>query len=158
MMQGWEPSPPTNVGWICWLFTLHQEVFSGHSCFPSPQKPTFHLICVNNTISVYSVPNYMCSRARRTRHLKKVPFLSYTLWNHVQLNISCTWSRCGVSHCFDQLFRLFFLALVLSQLITWYVARAAAAWLLTPFILNHKVCYEPRRPIRPVLVSGYCSM
>ena len=57
--QWWERSPPTNVarvrfpdpasyvGWVCWFSTLLREVFSGCSGFPSPQKPTFDLICVN---------------------------------------------------------------------------------------------------------------
>ena len=30
-----------------WFSTLHREDFSGYSGFPSPQKPTFDLICVN---------------------------------------------------------------------------------------------------------------
>ena len=50
MAQWWEQSPPTNVawvrfphsasyvGWVCWFSTLHREVFSGYSGFPSPQK------------------------------------------------------------------------------------------------------------------------
>ena len=57
MAQWWEHSPPTNVaqvrfldlalyvGWVCWFSTLHREVFSGYSGFPSPQKPTFDLLC-----------------------------------------------------------------------------------------------------------------
>ena len=56
VVQWWEHSPPTNlarvrfpdsasyVGWVCWFSTLHREVFSGYSGFPSPQKPTFDLI------------------------------------------------------------------------------------------------------------------
>ena len=59
MAQWWEHSPPTNVarvrfpdpqsyvGWVCWFSTLHREVFYGYSGFPSHQKPTFDLICVN---------------------------------------------------------------------------------------------------------------
>ena len=69
MAQWLEHSPPTNVararfpdsasyvGWVCWFSTLHQEVFSGYSGFPSPQKPKFDLICVNLLISIYSVPD-----------------------------------------------------------------------------------------------------
>ena len=33
------------VRWVCWFSTLHREVFSRYSGFPSPQKPTFDLIC-----------------------------------------------------------------------------------------------------------------
>ena len=60
MAQWWQHSPPTNVaqvrfresasyvGWVCWFPTLHREVFSGSdSGFPSPQKPTLDLICVD---------------------------------------------------------------------------------------------------------------
>ena len=47
MAQWWEHSPPTNVarvrfpdpasyvGWVCWFSSLHREVFSGYSGFPS---------------------------------------------------------------------------------------------------------------------------
>ena len=57
MAQWWEHFPPTNVarirfpdsasyvGWVCWFSTLQRKVFSGYSGFPSPQKPTFDLIC-----------------------------------------------------------------------------------------------------------------
>ena len=41
------PDPASYVGWVCSFSTLHQEVFSGYSSFPSPQKPAFDLICVN---------------------------------------------------------------------------------------------------------------
>ena len=51
--------------------SLHREVFSGNSGFPSPQKPKFDLIVLIINFS-YSVPN-LCSSARRTRHLNKVP-------------------------------------------------------------------------------------
>ena len=59
LAQWWEHSPPTNVarvqfpdpasyvGWVCWFSTLHREVFTGYSGFPSPEKPTFDLLCVN---------------------------------------------------------------------------------------------------------------
>ena len=60
-VQGWRSGESTHlppmwpgfdsqirrVGWVCWLSTLHRAVFSGYSGFPSPQKPTFDLICVN---------------------------------------------------------------------------------------------------------------
>ena len=60
-VQGWRSGESTHlppmwpgfdseirrVGWVCWLSTLLREVFSGYSGFPSPQKPTFDLICVN---------------------------------------------------------------------------------------------------------------
>jgi len=85
MAQWWEHSPPTNVaqvrfpdpasnvGWVCWFSTLHQEVFSGNSGFPSSQKPTFDLIVLIVNFSC-SVPS-KCSSARTTRHLNKLPFL-----------------------------------------------------------------------------------
>ena len=59
MAQWWKHSPPTivarvrlldsasYVGWVCWFSTLHREVFSGYSGFPSPQKPAFDLIFVD---------------------------------------------------------------------------------------------------------------
>ena len=68
MTQWWEHSPPTNVarvrfpdpasnvGWVCWFFSLHREVFSGYSGFPSPQKPKFDLIVLIVNL-IYSVPN-----------------------------------------------------------------------------------------------------
>ena len=68
MAQWWEHSPPTNmarvqfpdpasnVGWVCWFSSLHQEVFSRYSSFPSPQKPKFDLIVLIVNLS-YSVPN-----------------------------------------------------------------------------------------------------
>ena len=31
-------SAASNVGWVCWFSTLHREVFSRNSGFPSPQK------------------------------------------------------------------------------------------------------------------------
>ena len=43
----WFPDPVSYVGWVCWLSTLHQEVFSSYSGLPSPQKPAFDLICIN---------------------------------------------------------------------------------------------------------------
>ena len=82
MAQWWEHSPPTNVarvrfldpasnvGWVCWFSSLHREVFSGYSGFPSPQKPKFEfdliVLIVNFVLNVnfvlivnliYSVPN-----------------------------------------------------------------------------------------------------
>ena len=33
------PDPAPNVGWVYWFSTLHREVFSGNSSFPSPPKP-----------------------------------------------------------------------------------------------------------------------
>ena len=69
MAQWWEHSPPTNVsrvrfpdsasyvGWDCWLSTLHRDVFSGYSGFPSPQKTNIWLDLLSLFISVYSVPN-----------------------------------------------------------------------------------------------------
>ena len=68
MAQWWEHSPPTNVawvrfpdpasnvGWVCWFSSLHWEVFSGYSGFPSPQKPKFGLSVLIVNLS-YSVPN-----------------------------------------------------------------------------------------------------
>ena len=68
MAQWWEHSPPTNmarvrfpdpgsnVGWVCWFSSLHREVFSGYSGFPSPQKPKFDLIVLIVNL-IYSVPN-----------------------------------------------------------------------------------------------------
>ena len=42
------PGSASSVGRVCWFSTLHREVFSGFSGFPSPlEKPAFHLICVN---------------------------------------------------------------------------------------------------------------
>ena len=41
------PDPASNVGWVCWFSTLHWEVFSGNSGFPSPQKTKIWLDCVN---------------------------------------------------------------------------------------------------------------
>ena len=67
MAQWWEHSPSTNVarvrfpdsasyvGWVCWFSTLHRDVFSGYSGFPSPQKPKFDLICVNLLIFQFTV-------------------------------------------------------------------------------------------------------
>ena len=86
MAQWWEHSPPTNmarvrfsdpasnVGWVCWFSSLHREVFSGYSGFPSPQEPKFDLIMsVVNLIS--NVPNKRSS-ARKTRHINKPPYLT----------------------------------------------------------------------------------
>ena len=68
MAQWWEHSPPTNVarvrfpdpvsnvGWVCWFSSLHREVFSGYSGFPSPQKPKFDLMVLIVNL-IYSVPN-----------------------------------------------------------------------------------------------------
>ena len=41
------PDPASFVGCVCWFSTLPREVFSEYSAFPSPQKPTLDLICVN---------------------------------------------------------------------------------------------------------------
>ena len=53
-MQGWEHSPPTNVdrvrfrnsasyvGWVCRFSTLHRDVFSGYSGFPSFHTSSRH--------------------------------------------------------------------------------------------------------------------
>ena len=43
------PGPASNVGWVCWFYSLHREVFSGYSGFPSPQKTNIWiwLDCVN---------------------------------------------------------------------------------------------------------------
>ena len=50
------PDPPSNVGRVCCFSSLHQEVFSGYSGFPSPQKPKFDLIVLIVNLT-YSVPN-----------------------------------------------------------------------------------------------------
>ena len=77
LAQWWEHSSPTNVaqvrfpdsasyvGWVCWFSTLHREVFSGYSGFPSPQKPTFDLICVNLLITILQCPRLVLYGARR---------------------------------------------------------------------------------------------
>ena len=54
--SGWFPDPGSNVGWVCWFSSLHREVFSGYSGFPSSQKPKFDLIVLIVNL-VYSVPN-----------------------------------------------------------------------------------------------------
>ena len=73
--RAWFPDPASNVGWVCWFSTLHREIFSENSSFPSPQKPKFDLIVLIVNFSC-SVPN-LCSSARRTKHLNEVPFLSF---------------------------------------------------------------------------------
>ena len=62
-LQGWRSGESTHLssmwprvrvpdlaslcGFSLWFSSLHREVFSGYSGFPSPQKPAFDLICVN---------------------------------------------------------------------------------------------------------------
>ena len=41
------PGSIPRSGVICGLSSLHREVFSGYSGFPSPQKPPFDFISVN---------------------------------------------------------------------------------------------------------------
>ena len=50
------PRSASNVGWVGWFSTLHWEVFSRNSGFPSPQKPKFDLIVLIVNLS-YSVCN-----------------------------------------------------------------------------------------------------
>ena len=60
------------------LYSAPRGFFPGTAVFPSPQKPTFNLICVNLLISVYSVPNKR-SIARTARQLNSYfPFLSFS--------------------------------------------------------------------------------
>ena len=119
MAQWWEHSPPTNVAgvsvpdsashvdWVCWFSTLQRDVFSGYSSFPSPQKPTFDLICVNLLISVYSVLN-KCSSAITTRHLNKVPFLSFTILEQKGDYAQSGPCWCNLTFIFTFLWRLHF--------------------------------------------------
>ena len=51
-----------SLGFICGLsllalYSATRGFFPGSLLFLSPQKPTFDVICVNLSISVYSVPN-----------------------------------------------------------------------------------------------------
>ena len=70
MAQWWEHSPPinvarvpfpypaSNVGWVCWFSSLHREVFSGYSGFPSPQKPKFEFDLIVLIVNlIYTVLN-----------------------------------------------------------------------------------------------------
>ena len=52
------PDPVSNVGWVCWFSSLHQEVFSGYSSFPCPQKPKFEFDLIVLIVNlIYSVPD-----------------------------------------------------------------------------------------------------
>ena len=91
MAQWWEHLPLTNVarvrfpdsasyvGWVCWFSILHREVFSGHSGFPSPQKPTFDFIYFHCsfqfTVSPISAP--ALERLDTYIMFLSFPFLSY---------------------------------------------------------------------------------
>ena len=85
------PDPGPNVGWVFWFSTLNREIFSGNSVFPSPQKPAFDLICVNFSLQCPQ----LALRARTTRHLNKLPFLS-------------VWKRCGKAWIFQGFLALIF--------------------------------------------------
>ena len=53
-----------------------EKFFSGTPVFPSPQKPTFDLICVNLLISVFIVANWCFSAGRI-----EVPLFPFQLWH-----------------------------------------------------------------------------
>ena len=54
-----DPGSIPRLGVICGLvlYSAPRGFSPGIPVFPSPQKPTFDMICVNLLISVYSVPS-----------------------------------------------------------------------------------------------------
>ena len=76
------PDPAPNVGWVCWFSSLHREVFSGYSGFPSPQKPKFDLIVLIVNLSYSAVSLISAPALEKTRHLNKGPYLTVTQINN----------------------------------------------------------------------------
>ena len=63
------------VAGVCWFSSLHREVFSGNSGFPSPQKLKFDFIVLIVNLSYSAVSLISAPALEKTRHLSKVPCL-----------------------------------------------------------------------------------
>ena len=122
MAQWWEHSPPTNVarvrfpdsasdvGWVCWFSTLHREVFSGHSGFPSPQKPTFDLIYFHCSFQFTVSPISAPALERLDTWIKflSFPFLSSRSIAYKSLRANSTFLKvCSEFHYLSSSYRTF---------------------------------------------------
>ena len=95
-VQGWHSGESTRLRPMWPGFDSQmREVFSGNYSFPSPQKPKFDLIVLIVNFS-YSVPN-QCSSTRTTRHLNKVPFLSFPYLTFTEISTAPDQAVAGVN-------------------------------------------------------------